>query len=99
MSSPKTGRKTKYDEKLHVPWAKSLALSGKTSNEIAQEMGVARSTLYGWMGAHPEFSDAIKYGKARADAEVSTACTQRPAAKPSASPSAPARCSTPTRAR
>lgn len=70
MSSPKTGRKTKYDEKLHVPWAKSLALSGKTSNEIAQEMGVARSTLYGWMGAHPEFSDAIKYGKARADAEV-----------------------------
>lgn len=70
MGSPKTGRKTKYDAQLHVPWARSLALSGRTSDEIAQEIGVARSTLYGWMGAHPEFSDAIKYGKARADAEV-----------------------------
>lgn len=69
-NSPKTGRKTKYDKTLHVPWARSLALSGKTSDEIAEELGVARSTLYGWMGAHPEFSDAIKNGKAKADAEV-----------------------------
>ncbi len=66
----KTGRKTKYDERYHVPWAHSLAMMGKTSDEIAAELGVARSTLYGWMGAHPEFSDAIKHGKEVADARV-----------------------------
>ena len=66
----KTGRKTKYDERYHVPWAHSLAMMGKTSDEIAAEPGVARSTIYGWMGAHPEFSDAIKHGKAVADAKV-----------------------------
>lgn len=66
----KTGRKTKYNMQMHVPWARSLAICGKTSDEIARELGIARSTLYGWMGAHPEFSDAIKNGKARADAEV-----------------------------
>ncbi len=66
----KTGRKTKYDESYHAPVARCLAMMGKTSDEIAVELGVARSTLYGWMGAHPEFSDAIKRGKAFADAQV-----------------------------
>lgn len=53
-----------------MPWARSLAMLGRTDAEIAEALGVGVRTLYSWKGAHPEFRHALKDAKALADAEV-----------------------------
>lgn len=53
-----------------MPWARSLAMLGRTDAEIAEALGVGVRTLYSWKGAHKEFRQALKDAKALADAEV-----------------------------
>ena len=50
-------RPSKYNAKYHVPWAKSLAMEGKTEKEIADAMEIAMSTFSKWKNEHEEFYD------------------------------------------
>lgn len=64
------GQPTRYDPKVHAPWAASLAKRGCTNQEIADAMGISLSTLHNWRRAHEEFMHALKESKSRADEAV-----------------------------
>lgn len=70
-------RPTKYDARFHIPWVRSLARRGLTVKEIAQEMGIARSTLNRWAKEHEEFSDTLNKGRSEADALVEDSLFRR----------------------
>lgn len=70
-------RNTDYDQEVHDNWAMSLAFEGLTDMEIAQRMGIARSTLKKWEKEHASFSDSLKQGKEPADAKVQKSLYQR----------------------
>jgi hypothetical protein len=63
------GRPTKYRPEM-AEQAEKLCRLGATDAEIADFFEVAESTVNNWKDAHPEFSEALKKGKALADAEV-----------------------------
>ncbi|MHC5225531.1 terminase [Ignatzschineria sp. LJL83] len=65
----KTGRPTKYRDSF-VEDAYKLSLLGLIDKQLAFFFGVSESTLNRWKLAYPEFSEALKRGKALADAEV-----------------------------
>lgn len=46
------------------------AVMGTLDEDVAQFFGVVVSTIYEWKKAHPEFSEAIKRGKAETDKKV-----------------------------
>lgn len=66
------GRPSKYQANFPER-AKALADQGATDREIAQALGIAESTYYEFRNAHPEFSEAVKVGKDRADDRVEAA--------------------------
>lgn len=70
------GRPSKYDPAFVEQAAKLCAL-GATDEQIADFFGVAPSTLYLWKHGHPEFSEALKAGKAEADERVVRSLYQR----------------------
>lgn len=70
------GRPSKYDPAF-VGLAHEACMAGATDEELADYLGIATSTLYEWKKAHPEFSEAIKSGKAPADAKVAAALYER----------------------
>lgn len=77
MSKAKvTGRPSSFLSE-YVERAYEACLLGATDAELAAYFGVAESTLYKWKNDHPEFSEAIKRGKAPADAAVATAFFNR----------------------
>ena len=49
------------------------AREGLTDEQIAQNIGITRSTFYAWMLRFSDISDAIKKGKAPVDFEVENA--------------------------
>lgn len=55
----------------------SWARDGLTDEQIAQNMGIRRSTFYEWSKKHSDISDAIKKGKAPVDAMVENALLKR----------------------
>lgn len=65
----KVGRPSKYDVK-HCDQVYKLCLLGATDEEIASFFEVHIDTYYEWKKIYPKFSDAIKDGKIKADAEV-----------------------------
>lgn len=65
----KKGRPSKFTPAMEGRVVE-LAARGHTDLEIAAELGVAYSTLKLWKEKHPEFSAALKDGKAIADAMV-----------------------------
>lgn len=71
------GRPTKYDASVHVPWGRSLAKRGCTDEEMAEAFGVGVRTLYAWKGAHPEFQQALKETKSKADEGVAESLYDR----------------------
>lgn len=78
MAKPsKTGRPSKFNPDYHIPWAQSLAMEGKTDKEIADRMGVSRSTLSKWKVEHKGFSEALDLGKEIADSKVEQALYKR----------------------
>jgi len=64
------GRPTKYDVKIHPQIVRKLAACRMIEEDIADVLGIARSTFYEWKDAHPEFSDAITEGKKQPVSEV-----------------------------
>jgi len=73
----KVGRPSLYDPKLHPKLAFWLAQAGLTDEQIAEEIAIHTDTLYQWRKVHPEFSEALKGGKATPDDEVEAALLRR----------------------
>ena len=69
-------RPSKY-EPAFAETAQKLCKLGATDVEIADFLDVAVSTLYLWKHAHPEFSEALKVGKATADDRVEQSLYRR----------------------
>jgi hypothetical protein len=72
----KPGRPTKFSDKL-AETILALAAEGRTDAEIAETLGIARSTLALWKGRHARFSDALAEAKDHADELVEAALLQR----------------------
>ena len=70
-------RPTEYIPEVHVPWVQTLAMEGLIDKEIAERMGIARSTLKLWERNYTELSDALKMGKQSADAKVQQSLFRR----------------------
>lgn len=70
-------RPTKYVSDVHDRFAASLAMDGLTDVEIAEKMGIAKSTLNLWKKRHPSFSDSLKENKQIADAKVKESLYKR----------------------
>lgn len=72
----KGGRPTAYKVE-YIEQGKKLAALGATDREIADFFKVSESTLYLWKNTHPEFSEALKTGKAPADNRVEQSLYRR----------------------
>lgn len=59
----KQGRPSKYEAKIHDDLVYKLAMDNKTNDEIADILGISRSTFYDWCDAHESFSDSLKKGQ------------------------------------
>lgn len=70
------GRRTQYRAE-YAEWALKLAKLGATDTDLAAAFEVSEVTINNWKKAHPEFSLALKKGKAFADAEVADKLFQR----------------------
>lgn len=70
------GRPTKFKPE-YIEQARKLAQLGATDREAADFFGVTESTLYLWKHTHPEFSEALKVGKAAADDRVEQSLYRR----------------------
>lgn len=70
------GRPRKFTPEI-IEQVEKLARLGLTDEEMADVLSIAASTLYEWKKSEPEFSEAIKRGKAIADANVADRLYQR----------------------
>lgn len=55
----------------------SWARDGLTDEQIAQNIGISRGTLYEWINKYPNIGDALKKGKAPVDFQVENALLKR----------------------
>ena len=72
----KVGRKSKYDDFLAqdgLVLVTGWARNGLTDEQIAQNIGITRSTLYEWKNKYSDFSDALKKSKEYCDIQVENA--------------------------
>lgn len=67
--SRKVGRPAKYKVE-YAKIAKKMCDLGATDNDVAEALGIVRSTFYKWRHDYPDFSDALKVGKVKADDRV-----------------------------
>lgn len=70
------GRPSKFDEAM-CEQTRKLCLLGATDKELADFFEVSEATLNTWKEQHPEFLEALKSGKAAADAQVGDRLFQR----------------------
>lgn len=73
---PGPGRDSLYRPE-YADQARKLCLLGATDEELADFFEVAVSTVYLWKKKHPAFSEAIRAGKIKADAEVADSLYRR----------------------
>lgn len=72
--------KGKYQEWLTKEGLLKLegwARDGLTDEQIAENIGISRQTLYDWKNRYPDISDALKRGKEIVDREVENALLKR----------------------
>lgn len=72
----KVGRPSSFRPE-YCEQARKLCLLGYTDKELADFFEVSESTLNLWKTEHPEFSESLKEGKERADANVAASLYQR----------------------
>ncbi|NYT68787.1 hypothetical protein [Pusillimonas noertemannii] len=70
------GRPTLYQD-AYAEQVYKLCLLGATDEELADFFGIAVSTLNNWKLAHPDFVEALKAGKLKADSEVANSLYKR----------------------
>lgn len=76
----KKGRKPKYELLLtpeNLIRIKGWAMDGLSDEQIAKNMGIAKSTLNDWKTKFPDLSEALKKSKEVADREVENALIKR----------------------
>lgn len=74
------GRKGRHDDWISpdgLLTVQGFARDGLTDAQIAQKIGISLSTYYEWQNKFPEFSEAIKKGKAPVDVQVENALLKR----------------------
>lgn len=74
------GRKGKYADWISpdgLTTVLGFAREGLSDEQIALKMEISLSTFYEWQNKYPDFSDAIKKGKAPVDIEVENALLKR----------------------
>ena len=67
--SNSVGRPSSFQPE-YIEQVERLCRTGAIDTDIAEFFNVAVSTVYEWKNAYPEFSEAIKRGKAKVDREV-----------------------------
>jgi|SRR5690606_32388431 len=80
MSKKKGGRRGKYEEWLTGEGLIKLegwARNGLTDEQIAENIGIRRETLYDWKNKFPNISNALKKGKEVVDLQVENALLKR----------------------
>lgn len=70
------GRPTDYKVE-YVEQAFRLCLLGATDKDMADFFDVCEDTINEWKKVHPEFSESLKRGKIKADAEVANSLYHR----------------------
>lgn len=70
-------RKSEYNPKFHDHVAWALAVEGKTDEQIAKVFGISERTITQWKHRHSSLVEALKQGKAEADAKVTRTLYQR----------------------
>lgn len=76
MKKNKGGRPSKF-KKEYIKQAAMAGRAGFTDLDVAELLGVTESTIYEWKEKHPEFSEALKTGKANKDDEVENSLLKR----------------------
>lgn len=71
------GKYQKWLEPDNLILIEGWARDGLTDKEIAQNMGIAESTLYDWKNKYPEISESLKKGKEIVDRKVENALLKR----------------------
>ena len=72
----KIGRPSAYRPEF-AEQARKLCLVGYTDEQLADFFEVCVATIYNWRNEHPAFLEAIRAGKAVADAEVADSLYKR----------------------
>lgn len=74
------GRRSRWEE-LEIPnkleLIESWCRDGATDKDIANNLGIGLTTLYGWKKTFPEIDEALKKGKEIADVRVENALYKR----------------------
>lgn len=71
------GRPSKYKPEYAEQARKACLLWGGTDEELARFFDVDVATIYRWKNEHDEFCEAVKQGKAMADANVAQRLFER----------------------
>ena len=71
------GKYEKWLEPESLVLLEGWARDGLTDEQIANNMGVRRETLYDWKKKHPNISNALKKGKEVVDIQVENALLKR----------------------
>ena len=66
----KRGRPTEYDPERHPFLVMCLAREGLTEKEMAQKLGIGKTTLTRWKQEHPEFRASLNGSREEADLKV-----------------------------
>ena len=78
---PKSKKRSAGRPSLYKPeyndQARKLCLLGLTNEEMADFFAVNVDTVYEWQKKHPEFSEALRAGKVKADADVANKLLDR----------------------
>ena len=69
-------RPTKYNDGFPA-LAEGWARDGLSDAQIAEKLGIAASTFYEYQQQYPEFSEAVRRGKAPVDRQVENALLKR----------------------
>lgn len=72
----RTGRPTGYKPE-YADLARKFCLLGATDKQLAEFFEVNEDTIYEWKKRHPNFSESIREGKDRADAEIANSLYHR----------------------
>ena len=69
--------KSKYDKNNFPLLAESYARKGASDKDICKRLGISQDTFYTYVKKYPEFSEALKKGKAPVDFQVENALLKR----------------------